>query len=109
MLTAPPERLVLMLYDGALRFLARAAVAMRQDGPVAAAKPIQRTQAILEELVSTLDHEQGGEMADRLQAIYIFCLRTLPEAQLQRDAEKIDQVARLLRELRDAWAQICGS
>ncbi|MEX2196704.1 MAG: flagellar export chaperone FliS [Thermoleophilaceae bacterium] len=108
-LTAPPERLVVMLYDGALRFLARAAVAMREDGPVAAAKPIQRTQAILEELLSTLDHEQGGEVAERLQAIYVFCLRALAEAQVERDAGKIDQVAGLLRELRDAWAQICSS
>lgn len=108
-LTAPPERLVVMLYDGALRFLARAATAMREEGPVAAAEPIQRTQAIIEELVSTLDHEKGGEVADGLQAIYVFCLRLLPEAQLERDAEKIDQVAGLLRELRDAWAQICGS
>lgn len=106
-LTAPPERLVVMLYDGALRFLARASAAMREEGPVPAARPLQRAQAILEELISTLDHEQGGEVADRLQAIYVFCLNALPEAQLQRDAEKIDQVARLLRELRDAWAQIC--
>jgi len=108
-LTAPPERLVVMLYDGALRFLARAAVAMREQGPVAAAQPIQRAQAILEELLSTLDMEQGGEVAERLQAIYVFCLRELPDAQLKRDDVKIDQVAGLLRELRDAWAQICGS
>lgn len=108
-LSAPPERLVVMLYDGALRFLARAAIAMREKGPVAAAKDIQRTQAIVEELLSTLDHEQGGELADRLQAIYVFCLRTLADAQVQRDAEKLDQVAGLLRELREAWAQVCGS
>ena len=108
-LTAPPERLVVMLYDGALRFLARAAVAMREQGPVAAAQPIQRAQAIIEELLSTLDMEQGGEVAERLQAIYVFCLRELPDAQLKRDDVKIDQVAGLLRELRDAWAQICAS
>lgn len=109
MLTAPPERLVVMLYDGALRFLARAAIAMRDQGPLPAAKEIRRTQAILEELLSTLDHEQGGEVAERLQAIYVFCLRMLAEAHVQRDAEKLDQVAGLLRELRDAWAQVCGS
>lgn len=108
-LTAPPERLVVMLYDGALRFLARAAVLMREQGPVPAAKDIKRAQAIVDELLSTLDHDQGGEVADRLQAIYVFCLRLLAEAQLHRDAEKLDQVAGLLRELREAWAQICGS
>lgn len=107
-LTAPPEQLVLMLYDGALRFLARASIAMREEGPVAAAAPIKRTQAILEELVSTLDHDAGGEIADRLQGIYVFCLRLLPEAQLHADVERLDRVAAMLRELRDAWAEICN-
>jgi flagellar protein FliS len=106
-LTAPPEQLVLMLYDGALRFIARASIAMREQGPVAAAEPIKRAQAIVEELLSALDHDAGGEIADRLQAIYVYCLRLLPEAQLHADVERLEQVASMLRELREAWAEIC--
>ena len=109
-LTAPPEVLVVMLYDGALRFLARAAHAFRgEGGAAAAAKPLNKADAIIDELLVTLDHEKGGEVAERLQAIYVFCRRLLSEARLERDADKVDEVAKLLRELREAWAQICGT
>ena len=107
-LTAPPERLVRMLYDGTLRFLARAAVALREGlGPAAANDPLKRADAILEELLSTLDHERGGELASTLEAIYAFSRRLLVEAQIEADADKVDQVAGFVRDLRDSWAQIC--
>jgi flagellar protein FliS len=107
-LTAPPERLVLMLYDGISRFLFQAAVAMR-DGNVATTNTkLQRAEAIIDELIATLDHEVGGEIADRLNAIYLYSRRTLGEARLQRSPEKIEHVQGLLLELREAWAQICG-
>jgi flagellar protein FliS len=104
-LTAPPERLVVMLYDGAGRFLARAAAAIRAGEQGAAGEPLGRAQAILHELLATLD-PSAGEVTERLQSIYLFCERTLVEAQLQRDADKVERVAELLAELRDAWAQI---
>ena len=89
-LTAPPERLVVMLYDGAGRFLARAAAAVREDDIAAAAEPLHRVHAILDELLATLDFE-AGEVAERLESIYLFCKRTLIEAQLKREAEPIEQ------------------
>lgn len=104
-LTAPPERLVVMLYDGAARFLGRAAATIRAGDAGAAGEPLGRAQAILHELLATLD-PSAGEIAEQLQSIYLFCERTLVEAQLQRDADKVDQVAALLAELRDAWAQL---
>lgn len=107
-LTAPPERLVVMLYDGAGRFLARAAAAIRDGDAGAAGEPLRRAQAILEELLATLDLE-AGSIAERLQSIYFFCQLTLVEAQLQRDAEKIDRVAGILAELREAWAEIADN
>lgn len=108
-MTAPPEMLVVMLYDGALRFLTRAGAAMREGRHADAARPLSRAEAIVDELLATLDMEQGGEVAERLQAIYVFCRRLLVEAQLERDHQRIDQVARLLGELRDAWRQVCGA
>ncbi len=104
-LTAPPERLVVMLYDGAGRFLARAAAAVRTEEMAAASEPLQRAHAILDELLTTLDLE-AGEVAERLQSIYLFCKRTLIEAQLARDPEPIERVAKLLAVLRDAWAEV---
>ena len=104
-LTASPEQLVVMLYDGALKFLARAAAAMRLGEASGAGVAFGRAHAILDELLATLDLDQG-EIAERLQSIYVFCGRTLCEAHLESDPAKVDQVMKLLRELRDAWSQI---
>jgi flagellar protein FliS len=106
-LTASPEQLVVMLYDGANRFLVQAAAAIRIDDREAAHNRLRRAEAIIEELHTTLDLSQG-EVAERLASIYIFCRKLLNEARMERDADKIDQVAGLLGELREAWAQIAG-
>lgn len=107
-LSAPPEKLVVMLYDGLGRFLARAAAAIRAGDPGAAGEPLGRAKAILDELLTTLDHE-AGPIASELESIYLFCERALIEAQLERDADKVDRVAKLLAELRDSWAAIAGA
>jgi flagellar secretion chaperone FliS len=108
-LTAPPERLVVMLYDGCLRFLHQAAYAMRDDKPREADARLKRAEAIIDELQVTLDHKRGGEIASRLQGIYVFCRRHLLDARRANDADMVDKVAELLGELRDAWAEIAGT
>jgi len=104
-LTASPEQLVVMLYDGARRFLYQAGVAMRNSEVETAHVKLRRAEAIITHLRNTLDMEQGDVPA-RLQAIYLFCNRHLNEAHVQRDPEKIEQVSALLGELRDAWNAI---
>lgn len=106
-MTASPGQLVVMLYDGARRFLAQAAYAMRERQVGRAGERLQRGEAIIHELLSTLDMSQG-EVSERLQQIYVFHLRLLTEARLEQDADKIDQVITLLGELREAWAEIAG-
>ncbi len=106
-LTAPPEQLVLMLYDGINRFLFQATVAMRDGNPALTNTKLQRAEAIIDELIATLDHERGGEISDKLNAIYLYARRTLGESRIERSPEKIEHVQGLIRELRDAWAQIC--
>ena len=105
-LTAPPERLVLMLYDGAMRFLGQSAIAFRDGSIGPANEKLRKAEAIVDELLATLD-PAGGEITERLAAIYVFCRRTLVEAQLERDAAKVEEVRRLIGELRDAWAELC--
>jgi flagellar protein FliS len=107
-LTAPPERLVVMLYDGAHRFLFQAATALRSGDLVTTNAKLQRAEAIIKELRATLNFEAGGELATRLEAIYAFCQRHLLEARLERDPDRIEQVMALLAELREAWEQICS-
>ena len=59
-----------------------------------------------DELIATLDHS-AGEISDRLNAIYLYSRRTLSEARLEKSPEKIEHVQALIRELREAWVQIC--
>jgi flagellar secretion chaperone FliS len=105
-LTAPPERLVVMLYDGAIRFLKQAAVAQRGGQHQMFLDRLRRGEAIIDELNVTLDMSQGGEVAARLRSIYLFCKRHLVEAHLKRDASHIDEVVRLLTDLRESWQQL---
>jgi flagellar protein FliS len=106
-LTATPERLVVMLYDGANRFLIQGAAAMRAGDLTVTNDRLRRAEAIVNELRSTLDMS-AGQVATNLESIYAFCQRLLLEARLKQDADKIDHVARLLRELRDAWDEAAG-
>jgi flagellar protein FliS len=104
-LSAPPERLVVMLYDGARRFLHQAAAAMRAEQLETTNAKLRRAEDIIAYLRESLDLEQG-EIAARLQSIYVFCQRHLREARFERDAAKIEQVSDLLARLREAWAAI---
>ena len=92
-LTAPPERLVLMLYDGIHRFLFQAAHAMRSGDVSQMNNRMQRAEAIISELNKTLDMS-AGDIAERLRAIYMFSRRHLTEARLERDPSKIETVSR---------------
>jgi flagellar protein FliS len=104
-MTASPEQLVVMLYDGAGRFLRQAEGSMLEGSWLKASEKLSRAEAIIDELLATLDMD-AGEVADRLQSIYVFCKTRLIEARIERDAVRVDQVARLLGELREAWSQV---
>jgi flagellar protein FliS len=105
-LTAPPEQLVVMLYDGAVKFLRQTVAAMGIDAHDRANTSLRRAEAIIDELMVTLDHERGGEIAAGLRDLYLFCRRHLNEARMERAPRKVEEVAGLLSELRDSWAHI---
>lgn len=103
--TASPEQLTLMCYDGALRFMRRAARAM-EDGDVASASSsIGRAQAIINELNITLDMEAGGEIARNLRDIYLFVNRHLTTSLAEQDTKPVRDAIDLIGELRGAWAE----
>ncbi len=104
-LAATPGRLVVMLYDGARRFLYQASVAMGEQQIAASHYKLRRAENIIIHLRETLDMDQG-EIAERLQAIYRFCQRHLLQARAERDPQKIEEVSTLLGELREAFARI---
>jgi flagellar secretion chaperone FliS len=105
-LTAPPGVLVVMLYDGANRFLLQAAAAMREEAHSQADQRLQRAEAIIDELLGTLNLEAGGRIASHLQGIYVFCKRRLAEARVARDPAIVEWVAGQMAELRQSFAQI---
>ena len=104
-ITATPERLVVMLYDGAIRFLHQAAAAMREGNLKQSRDRLHRAQAVIDELYRSVDVRQG-DVAQGLRSIYSFCRRHLIDATANTDPEGYEKVADLLTELRESWAQI---
>jgi len=104
-LTASPGQLVVMLYDGAIRFLRQSAEHMRAGNREQARERMRRAEAVIDELNGTLDMSYG-EVAERLRAIYLFSKRRLIRANLDFDPRPVDGVAGMLSELRDAFAQV---
>jgi flagellar protein FliS len=101
-----PLELVVMLYDGLLRFLGDAGSAIESGNVAGRRDAISRALAVLSELQSTLNMDQGGEVAASLDALYTYVNGRLLDASLNNDRAPVDESARLLRTLRDAWAEI---
>jgi flagellar protein FliS len=106
-LAATRGELVVMLYDGARRFLRQAAAAMRAREIERSHHAMRRAELIIAHLDGTLDFDQG-ELSEHLHALYGFCLRHLNEARMTLDAAKVDEVFDMLGELREAWAQVAA-
>ena len=104
-LTASPERLVVMLYDGAIRFLNQSAAAMREGSKDRARDRMRRAEAIIDELNLSLEMKHG-EIPRSLREIYIFCKRSLHTANVGVEPTRIEAVARLLASLRESWDEI---
>jgi flagellar protein FliS len=104
--TASTGELILLLYDGAVRFLSRAQLALDERRLDAASADIVRGQDIILELFAGLDYEQGGELAGSLRDLYLFMYQTLLQANLKKDTTKIQTVIRLLDQVRDAWRTV---
>jgi flagellar protein FliS len=104
-LAASPGRLVVMLYDGAIRFLYGAASAAREGQRSVARERLRRAQAIIDELNRSLDLTQGP-IAQNLRNLYGFCARHIIDSTLNANPEGYEQVAKLLAELRQSWDTI---
>jgi flagellar secretion chaperone FliS len=103
--TASPETLILMLYDGALRFMTQAEDAFTAANNEGVHNALVRVQAIITELLTALDKEKGGEIAINLERLYIFFLDKLSEANIKKDPEPVRQIRPLIESLRDTWAE----
>lgn len=105
--TADQKQLIIMLYEGALRFVAAAEGQMSSFKTFDKANNnILRAQDIFTELMVSLNLADGGEIAQNLFNLYAYCKTQLLEANLQKKPEPLKPVKKVLSELLEAWKQI---
>lgn len=104
--TASSVDLVVMLYQGAVKFIRLGIEALERDDRAAASKHLISAQNIVVELTGSLNHEAGGQIASQLAAVYDYCFRQLVLANLRRDAAMAREVMRILKDLGTAWQEI---
>jgi flagellar secretion chaperone FliS len=105
--TADPHKLILMLYQGALLAISSAKNNMLRNEIAEKGKHISKAIMIIEEgLKASLDKNAGGELAQNLSALYEYMSHRLLVANLKNDVAALDEVSRLLSELKGAWETI---
>jgi len=104
--TTDQGQLLLMLYDGALKFLAQAREKMLARDMAGKGMLISRAIDIVNELASSLNMEKGGTLADNLNNLYFLCTARLLQANAKLDVAQLDSVVSILTGLRSAYAQI---
>ncbi|MDR1241619.1 MAG: flagellar export chaperone FliS [Deltaproteobacteria bacterium] len=104
--TTSPGELVILLYDGAVKFLNRAKKFIAERDYARKGIAISKAMDIINELSSTLNRDKGGELAENLYKLYFWCNTRLAMANLKLDAEIVDSVIKVLSGLRSAYAQI---
>lgn len=103
--TASPEALILMLYDGAIRFIGQAEIAFEEKNIEQISNLLLRIQAIFTELLSALDKDKGGEIAVNLERLYVFFLEKLSDANIKKDPKPLEEIKPLIIDLRNTWEQ----
>ena len=104
--TANRGKLLVMLYQGCIKFLRLAKKSIEEEDIENANNYIIRSQDIIRELMNTLDREKGGELADNIYNLYDFLNRQLIEANVNKDIDKISVVEEMMLELLESWEQI---
>mgnify|MGYP000145869666 CR=1 FL=1 len=105
-MTATPEQLQLMLFDGALRFGEQAKIALGRKDFEQSYLLISRMQKILTELSCTLKHDVAPDLCGRLAALYTYAYKKLIEANVEHTLEPLTEAVDLLRYQRETWAML---
>jgi flagellar protein FliS len=101
-------RLIVMLYDGAIKFLKQAIREIEANNYEEKGKYINKALDIINELNAVLDMNAGGEMASNLRKLYLFMIKHLSEANVKRNPQMIRDVIKLMEELNQSWRAISG-
>lgn len=103
---ASPLQLVVMLYDGALRFMEAGKHAIAHNDYTRQNDQLQRAQKVVLELMACLDMEKGGEVAKNLLSLYTYVLNELVKANCEDDADRVDRCMKVMADLRESWVQL---
>jgi len=106
--TQSKGRLIVMLYDGAIKFMKLAIQEIEAGNWVAKGQYLSRAQDIIHELNAVLDMEGGGEIAQNLRRLYAFINRRLFQANAKKDPQMIREVISLMEDLNQSWKAITG-
>jgi flagellar protein FliS len=104
--TASREKVLLMLYEGAIRFTRQAHEAMLEKRIADKGKYISKATAILSELMATLDFKAGGDLALDLENLYVFMIDKLIEGNINNNVSCLESVEKLLNTLYVAWKDV---
>ena len=104
--TTDRGRLLLMMYEGAIKFLKQSRAGLEANDMTKFCRFLAKAQAIIAELMNTLDFEKGGTIARDLDRLYDFMLFYLTEANLHRDAKRITRVIGLIDTIYSAYKEI---
>jgi len=103
--TSSPEKILLMLYDGAINF-SRIAMEKAAKGDISErGKYVSKAQKIVAELMNTLDHKVGGVVADRLTELYMYLINEYVRANVNNSVQSLENTVKILSMLRDTWAE----
>ena len=105
-LTATPEQLQLMLYDGAIRFAVQGREAMEKKDYETMYLRLTRAQNIVIEMLNGLNYEVNAELCQRMASIYNFIYRKLVDACVHRKTDEVDDAVRVLRIERETWQML---
>lgn len=103
-MTASPEQLQLMLYDGAIRFSLQARDALEKGAIEESHNLLTRVQRIVTEMESGLRHERAPELCQQMSALYAFVFSKLVDANIRKDIQALDDALKILRMQRETWA-----
>jgi len=108
-LTAPPQKLRLMLIQAAIRWCERARQSWQADDREQAFEAVIRAQEIVSELLAGINTEVEPDLTRKVAAIYLFVFRSLVDANLHQSPQKLDEAVRVLREEEETWRQLCAT
>jgi len=104
--TQSKERLIILLYEGAIKFMKLAVKELEARNYEAKGQYLNKAQNIINELNAVLDMENGGEIATNLRKLYLFMNNRLAQANIERSPEMIREVITLAEELNEGWKAI---